>query len=166
MGNVAMDVARTALRNGARKVTIYARGKKATASSHELAYAKLEGAEFVFEKAIDSITDKGPVFRNSICNEEDEVIGYGEELEQTEADATILAVSQGPKNKLVLTTEKLEASDAGLLITDENCMTTCEGVFAAGDVVQGSKTVVHAVEEAKRAAEAMIRYMEDCGSAK
>lgn len=39
-------------------------------------------------------------------------------------------------------------------------MTTREGVFAAGDVVHGSKTVVHAVESAKIAAEAMIRYME------
>ena len=33
-------------------------------------------------------------------------------------------------------------------------------VFAAGDVVHGSKTVVHAVEEAKKAAAAMIAYME------
>lgn len=39
-------------------------------------------------------------------------------------------------------------------------MTTHEGVFAAGDVVQGANTVAHAVEEAKRAAEGMIRYME------
>ena len=49
-----------------------------------------------------------------------------------------------------------------LLIVDENYMTTREGVFAAGDVVHGSKTVVHAVEAAKHAAEAMIRYMESC----
>ena len=34
------------------------------------------------------------------------------------------------------------------------------GVFAAGDVVHGSKTVVHAVQGAKMAAEGMIRYME------
>ena len=39
-------------------------------------------------------------------------------------------------------------------------MTTREGVFAAGDVVHGSKTVVHAVEEAKKAAAAMMAYME------
>ena len=39
-------------------------------------------------------------------------------------------------------------------------MTTREGVFAAGDVVHGSKTVVHALKAAKHAAEAMIRYME------
>ena len=39
-------------------------------------------------------------------------------------------------------------------------MTTREGVFAAGDVVHGSLTVVHAVNDAKNAANAMIRYME------
>ena len=35
-----------------------------------------------------------------------------------------------------------------------------EAIFAAGDVVHGSKTVVHAVEQAKKAAVAMIAYME------
>ena len=43
---------------------------------------------------------------------------------------------------------------------DENYMTTRPGVFAAGDVITGSKTVVHAVEGAKKAAEAMMMYME------
>ncbi len=38
--------------------------------------------------------------------------------------------------------------------------TTIPGVFAAGDVVHGPKTVVHAVAEAKRAAKAMMEYME------
>lgn len=39
-------------------------------------------------------------------------------------------------------------------------MTTHEGVFAAGDVVSGPLTVVHAVEDAKKTAAAMMRYME------
>ena len=46
------------------------------------------------------------------------------------------------------------------ILTDENCMTTREGVFAAGDVVHGSHTVVAAANEAKLAAAAMIAYME------
>ena len=54
----------------------------------------------------------------------------------------------------------LQATERGLLIVDENNMTTREGVFAAGDVVHGSLTVVHAVNDAKNAANAMIRYME------
>ena len=77
------------------------------------------------------------------------------------SDSTVISISNGPKNKLILTTPGLQANEQGLLITDENCMTTVEGVFAAGDVVQGANTVVHAVEEAKRAADGMIKYLEN-----
>ena len=166
MGNAAMDVARTALRNGARHVTLYARGRKVAASSHEMSYAKLDGAEFVFGKEIRRITEKGPVFSNSIMDENNRVIGYEEEEEQVEADSTIISISQGPRRKLIRTTVGLEGSDRGLLLVDENGMTTKPGVFAAGDVVTGSKTVVHAVAGAKIAAEGMIRYMEQQESCK
>lgn len=161
MGNAAMDVARTALRNGARHVTLYARGTRAAASSHEISYAHLDGAEFVFGKEIRRITEKGPVFSNSILDENGKAIGFEEEEEQVEADSTIISISQGPRRKLIRTTVGLEGSDRGLLIVDENGMTTKPGVFAAGDVTTGSKTVVHAVEGAKIAAMGMIRYMEE-----
>ena len=161
MGNAAMDVARTALRNGARKVTLYARGVNVAASSHEVSYAQLDGAEFVFRKEIQRITEKGPVFANSVLDENNKVIGCEPGEEQVEADSTIISISQGPRKKLIRTTAGLEGSEKGLLLVDENCMTTKKGVFAAGDVVHGSKTVVHAVEGAKRAAEGMIRYMEE-----
>ncbi len=160
MGNAAMDVARTALRNGAKQVTLYARGKRIAANSHEVSYAQLDGAEFVFGKEIKRITEKGPVFATSILDENNKVIGCEDDEEQVEADSTIISISQGPRRKLVRTTVGLEASDKGLLLVDENGMTTKEGVFAAGDVVHGSKTVVHAVQGAKLAAEGMIRYME------
>ena len=153
MGNAAMDVARTALRNGAERVTLYARGNEITASSHEVSYATLDGAEFVFGMQIDSINEKGPVFRKAILDEEDNIIGEEEELIQVEADSTIISISQGPRKKLIRTTFGLEGSDKGLLIVDDNYMTTKPGVFAAGDVITGSKTVVHAVEGAKKAAE-------------
>ncbi len=160
MGNTAMDVARTALRNGVRHVRLYARGKRISASSNEIAYAELDGAEFVFGKSIFAIEKDGPVFQTSIVDENDKVIGYEDELDHIKADSTIIAVSQGPKNKLILTTEGLKGSENGLLIVDENGMTTCEGVFAAGDVVHGAKTVVHAAAEAKKTAKSMIRYMQ------
>ena len=160
MGNAAMDVARTALRNGSRHVTLYARSKNVTASSSEVSYAELDGAEFVFGMQIQKITEKGPVFRRSIFDEDNHVIGYEDELIQEEADSTIISISQVPRAKLVRTTHGLELGENGLLPVDENCMTTREGVFSAGDVVTGAKTVVHAVEGAKRAAEAMVRYME------
>lgn len=160
MGNVAMDVARTALRHGAQNVTLYARSKRIAASEHEMDYARLDGAQFEFGQAIEKIEEDGPVFKVAIFDEEDKVTGYEEELNHVKADSTILAVSQAPKNKLILTTEGLEGNERGLLITDENCMCTVPGVFAAGDVVHGSRTVVAAADEAKRAAYAMMEYME------
>ena len=161
MGNAAIDVARTALRNGTRHVTLYARSKNVTASSSELAYAELDGAEFVFGMQIQKITPEGPVFKRAIFDEEDRVVGYEDELIQVQADSTVISISQVPRRKLVRTTVGLELSDKGTLLVDENYMTTKPGVFAAGDVCTGAKTVVHAVQGAKLAAQAMMRYMEE-----
>lgn len=159
VGNAAMDVARTALRNGTKEVTLYAMGKEIAASSSEVAYAKLDGAEIETGMQIQEITETGPVFKRTIYGENDEIVGAEDELIQTQADSTIISISQVPRAKLVRTTSGLMAGDNGLLIVDENYMTTKRGVFAAGDVVTGAKTVVHAVEGAKKAAEAMKKYM-------
>ena len=161
VGNAAMDVARTALRNGTKEVTLYAMGKEIAASSHEVAYAKLDGAEIETGMQVQEITEQGPVFKKTIYGENDEIIGTEDELIQVEANSTIISISQIPRGKLVRTTSGLMAAENGLLIVDENYMTTREGVFAAGDVVTGAKTVVHAVEGAKKAAEAMINFMEN-----
>ena len=99
------------------------------------------------------------MFKNSVVDETGRPIGVEGEEELVPADTTIIAINQHPKDKLVKTTHGLEATERGLLIVDENNMTTREGVFAAGDVVHGSLTVVHAVNDAKNAANAMIRYM-------
>ena len=160
MGNVAMDVARTAFRHGAQRVMLFQRGSKSPASAHEIEYAKLDGAEFFFGKSIQRITPEGPVFKNSVLNEQGRPVGVEGEDELVPADTTIIAINQHAKDKLVNTTHGLKASERGLLIVDENNMTTREGVFAAGDVVHGSLTVVHAVEQAKNAAAGMMRYME------
>ena len=160
MGNAAMDVARTALRNGARKVTLYARGTQISASSSEVEYARLDGADFAFGMQIQEITERGPIFRRAILAEDGTVTGYEDTPELVEADSVIISVSQMPRRKLVRTTAGLEADDRGRLVLDENYMATRPGVFAAGDVVTGAKTVVHAVDGTKKAVAAMIRYME------
>lgn len=163
MGNAAMDVARTALRHGAREVSLYARGKTISASSSEADYARLDGATFAFGMQIHSITEEGPIFQKAIFDEENKIIGYEDSLIQERADSVIISISQMPRKKLVRTTAGLEADDRGRLVVDENYMTTRSGVFAAGDVVSGAKTVVHAVAGAKEAVQAMIQYMEQNG---
>lgn len=161
MGNTAMDVARTLLRKGTREVTLYTRGLVSHASGHETAYAKLDGAKFEFGKQIIEITDDGPVFQDNLYDENGLVTGLSEEDEQIYADATIISISQGPKSKLVNTTEGLKASENGLLLTDDKGETTCKGIFASGDVVLGAKTVVEAAAYSKAVAEAMDEYMKN-----
>ncbi|MEG0368516.1 MAG: NAD(P)-dependent oxidoreductase [Hungatella sp.] len=159
MGNSAMDVARTALRKGAREVTLYARGTTGNASEHETSYAKLDGAKMEYCRHIVEITDIGPVFQAICYDEEGKKTGVAEEKEQVYADSTIISVSQGPKSKLVNTTEGLRASESGLLMTNQYGETTHPGIFAAGDVVLGAKTVVEATAYSKIVAEAMDAYM-------
>lgn len=159
VGNVAMDVARSAIREGAREVTLYARSRHVSASSDEVEYAELDGARIVYGKAIEEVDDSGPVFRTAIFDEDGDVTGYGDTLDRVAADTVIIAASQTPKDKLVLTTSGLEPNERGLLVVDESYQTTVPGIFAAGDVVTGAKTVVHAVAGAKEAAEAMLAYM-------
>ena len=158
-GNVAMDVARTALRQGARNVTIYARSKHVSASSDEVEFAQLDGAELVYGKAVQEIDDNGPVFRAAIFDEEGAVVGYEDELDHVSCDTVVIAASQQAKDKLVLTTDALVANDRGPLEVDENGMTMMPGVFAAGDVVSGPSTVVHAVAGANRAVAGIMSYL-------
>ena len=158
-GNVAMDVARTALRQGARRVTVYARSRHVSASADEVEYARLDGAELVFGKAIEAIDGQGPVFRTAVFDEEGNVVGYEEGLDHAACDTVVIAASQLPKDKLVLTTEGLSTNDRGLLKVDESSMTSVPGVFAAGDVVNGPMTVVHAVAGAKRAVDGIVAYL-------
>ncbi len=159
MGNTAMDVARTLLRKGTKHVTLIARRNKIEASEEEAEYARLDGAEFLFGKNTLEITEDGPILDDNILDEEGKIIGCKNEPKLFEADSTIIAISQGPKSKLVNTTKNLQASKAGLLLTNENGETTCPGVFAAGDVVLGAKTVVQAVAYSKNVAIAIDEYI-------
>ena len=76
------------------------------------------------------------------------------------ADTTIVAVSQGPKDKIVNSTQGIDVNKIGLIIADEHGETTRPGIFASGDVVNGAKTVVEAVHYSKEVADAMDKYMQ------
>lgn len=159
VGNTAMDVARTAFRHGARRVTLYARSKHVSASSDEVEYAQLDGAQIVYGKAIAQINDEGPLFRTAVFDENDQVVGYEDDLDQVHCDTVIIAASQKPMSKLIATTDGLRGDERGLLVVDDQGQATVPGVFAAGDVVTGPKTVVHTVAATKCAVQSMLRYM-------
>lgn len=158
-GNTALDVARTALHRGVEYVTLYARRAQSAADPKEIALARLEGAQFRSGMQIVGITQDGPVFRQSHMDENGNILSLSENEIQEKADFTIIAASQGPRSKLIQTTDGLKGTERGLLLVDENGQTSRTGIFAAGDVVHGGRTVVEAVSGAKRAAEAMDQYL-------
>ena len=159
-GNAAMDVARTALRNGVRKLECFSVTDGVAASKHEFEYAELEGVEFHYCKMPVEITEEGVIFADTEIQED----GSIKKIEGTEklypADNVMVSISQGPASKLVNTTKGLEANARGLIATDEEGHTSIPGVFASGDVVKGARTVVEAVKYSKIVAEAMDRYMQ------
>lgn len=163
-GNVAMDAARVAKRNGADEVYIlYRKGEEdMPATGDEIKEAKEDDIKFKHFVAPLEITEEGvKLVRTENVKGEDGRVQtkiLEDEEEFFECDSTIIAVSQAPKNNIVSHTESLETNKWGLLVTDEQGHTTREGVFGSGDVVTGAKTVVEAVANAKIVANAIEEY--------
>lgn len=160
-GNVAMDVARTALRRGVKDVKITVRSDRYTASKEEKEYAEIEGAQFIYNKAPVEITDEGVLFADTVCDENHRVISTSDKTELMKADTVMICVSQRPSNLILTQTEGLEINERGLAKINEDGSTSRPGLFASGDVVRGAKTVVEAAETSKRVAFAMDNYLKN-----
>lgn len=166
-GNVAMDAARSAKRNGAKEVTIiYRKGfEEMSATKQEIREAKEDNIKFELFKSPIEITEEGvrlAVTENVIDSDGKMFTKTIEGKEEFfNCNSTIIAVSQTPRTNIVSNTTELNTNRWGLLITDENGNTTKRGTFASGDVVTGAKTVVEAVVQAKRVAETIEKYCQN-----
>lgn len=151
-GNVAIDVARTALRKGAEEVHVmYRRGEESMpAEKHEIRCAKIDGVEFDFYRLPIEITKNGVIF---VSNDKAQTQGF------ESAENVFISISQDPNDMIIKNNTKIDADDKGLYVTDEYGRTSRDGVFAAGDAVTGARTVVEAVEFSKRASVAIESYI-------
>lgn len=163
-GNVAMDAARVAKRNGAEEVYIlYRKGfENMPCTRAELEEAKEDDVNFELFKAPIELTEQGVKYietKNEV-SEDGKVSTIT--IEGTEGmfecDSVIIAVSQSPRKNIVANTTGLDTNKWGLLLTDDKGHTTRNGVFASGDIVTGANTVVHAVSYAKIVAESIEEY--------
>lgn len=76
-------------------------------------------------------------------------------------DCMIMAIGTSPNPLIRSTTEGLETNRKGCLITDENGLTTREGVYAGGDAVTGAATVILAMGAGKVGAAAIDEYIKE-----
>lgn len=152
-GNVAMDVARTAIRNGGNDVSImYRKGEEdMPAEKIEIDHAKIDGVKFKLHRLPLELTEKGIRYMTT-----DQEINR-ENFE--EADSILVAISQTARDLIVKNNTGLSLGENGLLQSDENGVTARRGVFASGDVVTGARTVVEAVAFSKRVAVSIEEFI-------
>jgi glutamate synthase (NADPH) small chain len=168
-GNVAMDAARCAKRLGAKTVyVIYRRSKAELPARHEeVIHAEEEGIIFKMLTNPKEIIGNDSHFVASIrCSHmtlgEVDYTGRRKpvEIKGTEeiilTDAVILALGTTPNPLIKMTTKGLESDTYGCIITKDTFgMTTKDMVYAGGDVVTGSATVISAMGAGRLSAQAI-----------
>lgn len=171
-GNVAMDSARTALRLGAEKVIMVYRRSEAEmpARKEEYHHGKEEGIDFRFlTDPIRFIGDENDNVKEmevvSMELGEPDASGRRRPLpipnseHIIETDTIILAIGANANPILTRSIPELKLNKRGYIETDENGQTSIEGVFAGGDIVTGSATVISAMGAGKKAAGAIDNYL-------
>jgi formate dehydrogenase beta subunit len=171
-GNVAIDVALTAKRLGAKRVDLFCLEKREEMPAHpwEVALAEEEGV-FInnswapkrvlgdekvtglgLMKCV-SVLDKGcnfnPVYDEDITH-------------KVQADTIILAVGQAAILDFVAREKNISIQKSRLSVGDD-LSTGEEGVFAGGDVVTGPASIIGAIAQGRKAAEVMDLYLGGSG---
>ncbi len=168
-GNVAMDCARTAIRTGSTEVTIvYRRSRhELPARGEEVHHAEEEGIKF---KLLTSPTGYLGTDHNTVKGLECIQMELGAPDESgrrrpvpiedssfiVECDLAIVAIGTGPNPIIFQSTPDMELNKWGYIKADEETLeTTKEFVYAGGDIVTGSATVIEAMGAGRIAANAI-----------
>ncbi len=164
-GNVAIDVALTALRQGAKRVDMVCLEKRREmpASPHEIETAVAEGVILHPGWGPMRVEEDGDTVFQHCDRVFDEAGRFNpkfnpERLLKLEGDQVILAVGQGT-DLTSIEGSGLEVT-RGFIVTDRRTLMTKEpGVFAGGDVAHGPRTAVEAIRSGKIAAFSMDAWL-------
>lgn len=171
-GNVAMDAARCALRLGSEKVYIVYRRSEAemTARREESEHAAEEGVEFrMLVNPVRIFKDEKGFVSGMECIKmelgEPDASGRrspvpveGSEF-TLDVDCVVMSIGTSPNPLIKSTTEGLETDRRGCIVVDGDGLTAREMVYAGGDAVTGSATVILAMGAGKRAARAIDKAL-------
>ncbi len=171
-GNVAIDAVRTALRLGAKEaIIIYRRSAtEMPAKKEEIRHAEEEGIRFEFLTNPVRIIGENGWVKAIECvrmelGEPDEsgrrrpAAKEGSEFE-IPVDTVIIAVGTEANPIVPQSTKGLSLNKPGYIIADdETGQTSKKGIYAGGDIVTGSATVISAMGAGRRAAKAIHDYL-------
>ena len=172
-GNVAIDVARSAVRLGAEEVNILYRRTRSEmpAWEEEIQAAEAEGVKITYLSAPQEVLTEGGKVRGLRCirmelGEPDSsgrrrpipIPGSEYELEM---DQLIPAIGQRPDLSSLEDVSGLEFARWGTVEVDAVTYATGrEGVFAGGDLQTGPWVAIGAVAAGREAAESIVRYLD------
>ena len=165
-GNVAMDVARTIKRLGAKEVTIlYRRGKEdMSAEKVEIKETVLDDVKFLYKTKLVKILGEDKVQKieciNTKLNDEEKYVDIDDSNFILDADYVVMAIGS-KADDVVLRTLGLERLESGYLSTNDNDQTSDEKIFAAGDLTGTKSTVAWACRKGRDAAYSIIEYLEN-----
>ena len=171
-GNTAMDAVRTAKRLGAeRAMIIYRRSEEEMpARIEEVRHAKEEGIEFLtLHNPIEYHADENGRVKEAVL----QVMTLGEPDESGRrspvalegqtitipVDEVIVSVGVSPNPLIPSTVEGLEISKRGTIVVGDNMQSSIPTLFAGGDIVRGGATVILAMSDGRKAAQAMHEYL-------
>jgi glutamate synthase (NADPH/NADH) small chain len=172
-GNVAMDSVRTALRLGAeRAMIIYRRTEvEMPARKEEVHHAQQEGVEFLMlNNPVEYLGNEAGWVTGMKCIKmelgEPDASGRRSPIPIRDSeyvidvDTVVVAVGTMANPIVPATTPGLETNKRGYIVTrDESGLTSREGIYAGGDIVTGSATVILAMGAGRKAANAIHEYL-------
>jgi len=174
-GNVAVDVALTAMRLGAKYVTLACLESEAEmpANPWEIEQAREEGVELLYSwgpariMANDGKVSGIEMVRcTSVFDEQGNFCPYFDETKTiVAADQVILAIGQASETAFCqdfcfLDDQQSLPVEKGLIAIDkETQQTEMRGVFAGGDAANGPATVIEAIAAGRRAAVSIDKFL-------
>lgn len=172
-GNTALDVIRSARRLGAEKAAVIYRRSQAEmpARAEEVRHARDEGIEFyLLATPLEFLSDRQGWLRAARCVRmelgEPDASGRRRPLplpgSEFELPLAVAVIAAGASANPVIqsTTPGLQTNRWGYIQADPATQRTSrKGVFAGGDIVTGSATVILAMAAGRRAARAMNDYL-------
>lgn len=157
-GNVAIDCARTAVRMGAKNVSILYRRDEENmpARDIEVKEAIEDGVKINYKtRVISAISDENGKITGVNCIKTNIIDKKAVDIPNTgftyPANTVVFAIGLKP-NKTILSDEGININEYGLVEIDDECRTNIENVFAGGDVSESKSTVCRALSAGRKAA--------------
>ena len=169
-GNTAMDSVRTAKRLGADVTLVYRRSDaELPARAEEVKHAKEEGIKFMtLHNPVEYIGDengavKGAVLAVMELGEPDESgrrspVDTGKRI-TIDCDQVIVAIGVSPNPLVPKSVQGLELGRKNTIAVGEDMQSSHSMLYAGGDIVRGGATVILAMGDGRRAAEAMHKRL-------